>query len=242
LSFFTPSLLRCNIDSACGAFTYNVETRICFLKKECLKLLKDRSRSDISGVVIGNVHRPAAGTETTTETTVEEEEAILDASLKNWKEKTATVKDSPLGGSYVRIRLAEPAVVRCMQFVVPPKLKAQFPQAARIQFSSDNGTSWKTAQALEPIGQEALLVKTLSKYPDESLAIPPGAQPPFSSTSDHQKSLSEAVAAAMKATKEANADKGWNILPLPLLCLLLDLEGVERGDEGGGAQILIESL
>ena len=209
---------------------------MCFLKEECFKLRRDRRSLDISGVVLRDLRDGASGDpeqdDAKMEANAAAEQAELEAHVKHWEEETASIKDSPLGGAFIQVRLVKPEVVRCMQFVVPPRLKAQFPQAARIQFSSDNGTSWRTSQGLEPIGQQSLLVKTVSMYADAAFLEtrgglhpapppPPGPIAPSADLVDPQTSLSEAVAAAMKAAKEASAAKGA-AGPFALAAVLVD--------------------
>jgi hypothetical protein len=160
----------------------------------------------------------AAG-ESTSETEGTESEDGNDDSLKyvkNWEERTISVTDSPLGGAFIEAIFSDPALIQCVQFIVPPRLKAKFPQAARLQFSMDNGVSWKTAQALEPIGQEELLVKTITGHATEEELetrfdkIEPAA-PPAKKGSKKEK-IAEAVAAAMQSAKDA-AQKGEGAKP-----------------------------
>ena len=145
--------------------------------------------------------------------------------VRNWEEESKTVKDSPFGGAFVEVKLSTPEVVRCMQIIVPPRLKAQFPQAARIQFS-ENGLDWKTAQALEPIGQESLLVKTLTGHAEQQYLetrgekFPPPPAPVTEENSVPKKTLAEAVAAAMNAAR-ASVDKGALIIIIITIIIII---------------------
>ena len=51
----TLSLCRCVKKDNCRAFTYNIESKNCYLKDVCLRLRKDRSANDISGIFLRDV-------------------------------------------------------------------------------------------------------------------------------------------------------------------------------------------
>ena len=196
----------------CRAFTYNTETKDCFLKNECLKLRQDRQRADVSGIKISHSGKDTLPDheDYLVEAVVGEKEAELMAKMDHWKSATNRVHDSPSGGSYISLKLSEPAVVQCMRFVVPPALKANFPQAARIQYSTDGGASWVTSQGIEPIGQDTLLVKTVSKsinVAELEAQLNAALQPDDSAVAKFDETFAYAIEAAMNAVKDASRGK-----------------------------------
>ena len=193
----------------CRAYTYNTETKDCFLKKECLKLRHDGQRTDVSGIKISNPDKETMPDheDYLVEAVVGQKEAELMAKMDHWENATNRVQDTPSGGSYISLKLAEPGVVQCMRFVVPPALKANFPQAARIQYSADNGASWVTSQGIEQVGQDTLLVKTVSKSINVTrleARLNAALQPDDSAVAKLDETFARAIEAAMNAVKDAS--------------------------------------
>ena len=52
-------ICSCTQVDNCKAFTYNLESSKCFLKEACLRLRKDRSANDISGVFLKDLRNEA---------------------------------------------------------------------------------------------------------------------------------------------------------------------------------------
>jgi len=132
------SVRRCASWPTCGAYTYNHVHNKCYLKETCYDVRADDGHTDLSGIKSGS-----PGME-------------LMATHPGWvrRHTHATADASPAGGAFVAFHLTHPQIVSCVRFVLPPGNLSAFPDAGRIEYSTDGGEIWHPVAQLDNINSQ----------------------------------------------------------------------------------------